>query len=1062
MAAALKPMPRCFALVLLAVMTIGAAPISPWANLADPVFERIGARALPEPYVISLAQGAEGFLWVGTAGGLARFDGYRFKNYLADPTNPHALPDGQIVAIAPDSGGLWLGTLSSSLVRFDAATEAFRTWRADPNGRTGPRSATINALVEAPDHRLWIGGDAGLDRFDPRSGAFERWNLSHADDRQPEVGRILIDKRGGVWVGTTIGLYYRAKGASTFRAFDVNVPAGAGPHVISSLYEDHEGRLWVGSRNVVYVFDRNRRFETMFSASPGDPATLAVGSEDAIIEASPGNFWVGSSESAISIVDLATHRVRRVTPDPINPAGFATGGFTQFLRDRSGLIWVAADNGGLLLHNPLSRGMYVLSASRANIGLNDAGATAVAVAQDGRLWVGSNGGSLVELDPRSGRRTRLILPSHDSVRGLSVDGDGTLWIASLQLCALRAHQRVPDCPVGPRVPENARVWVSLVADGTLWVGTSAGLFAQDQHSGKVTVYRHTASRNSLSDDFVRALFRDREGRLWAGTGDGLDRIDPGTQRVTRFTFDPRNSNTIGPGDITSILEDRRGRIWAGANGGPLNVLQFDRDGSVRIRRLDTASGLPNENVDGLALGARGQIWASTDKGIALIDSDTLRARALGLADGVSDTDYWEGASRALDGTIFFGSANGVTVIAPGAASPWNYAPPLVLTALTIGKRSVPAAGANRGETVELPPGKHFFSAEFAALDYSDPQSLRYAYKLEGFDSDWIAADPHYRIATYTNLPPGRYTLRVRATNRLGVWNKDTLSLRILVLTPWYETWWFRALLTLLGAIVILVIYRWRTVALRQRAHELKTIVDERTRELSRANAALEEQSLSDSLTGLRNRRFLMEHIEDDVALSVRRYKDWLRSGSSEAPHDADLIFFLIDIDQFKAVNDELGHAAGDCVLAQMRERLEQVFRATDYVVRWGGEEFLAIARGSRRRDAADMAERLRAAFANRPFVLESGQTLVKTASIGFAAFPFVPRDPQGVVWSRVVELADRALYMAKRAGRNTWFGLAANERTEVHSLIGLLAVSAEKAVQDGMLDIIQGNRTTAG
>jgi diguanylate cyclase (GGDEF)-like protein len=194
-------------------------------------------------------------------------------------------------------------------------------------------------------------------------------------------------------------------------------------------------------------------------------------------------------------------------------------------------------------------------------------------------------------------------------------------------------------------------------------------------------------------------------------------------------------------------------------------------------------------------------------------------------------------------------------------------------------------------------------------------------------------------------------------------------------------------------------------------------------------------SITDPLTGLRNRRFLMQRIDEDVALA-RRQK-------------TDLIFFLVDIDHFKAVNDELGHSAGDRVLAQMRERLEEVFRSTDYVLRWGGEEFLAVTRGSSRSDAPEIAERLRATIAAKPFVLDGGQLLPKTASIGFAAFPF-----SALTWMQVVELADQALYLAKKGGRNTWFGLAPTIATDADVLARKLAESSEDVIADGALEII--------
>jgi diguanylate cyclase (GGDEF)-like protein len=280
---------------------------------------------------------------------------------------------------------------------------------------------------------------------------------------------------------------------------------------------------------------------------------------------------------------------------------------------------------------------------------------------------------------------------------------------------------------------------------------------------------------------------------------------------------------------------------------------------------------------------------------------------------------------------------------------------------------------------------------------------------------------------------------VRGTNRLGVWSSSTIALDLRALPAWYETSWLRSILGLLLAGAILAIVRARTRVLRRRAERLEEVVAERTSELAKANAALEDMTITDALTGLRNRRFLLQRIDEDVSLALRQ--------------GTDLLFFLVDIDRFKQVNDELGHAAGDRVLAQMRERLENVFRSSDYVLRWGGEEFLAVTRGSSRDDAPEIAERLRETIAERPFLLDGGRPLEKTASIGFAAFPFVPSSPRAIAWTQVVDLADQALYRAKNGGRNTWVGLAATERTDAGRVARLLASSPDDAVSDGALQI---------
>lgn len=232
-------------------------------------------------------------------------------------------------------------------------------------------------------------------------------------------------------------------------------------------------------------------------------------------------------------------------------------------------------------------------------------------------------------------------------------------------------------------------------------------------------------------------------------------------------------------------------------------------------------------------------------------------------------------------------------------------------------------------------------------------------------------------------------------------------------------------------------------------------------ELEQAYKALEDVSLTDQLTGLRNRRFFLQHVEGDVGMSLRSYDAPLRSALPERDQvpGKDLVFFMVDLDHFKEVNDRHGHAAGDAVLVQMQERLREVFRESDYLIRWGGEEFLVLARATRRDDARVVAERIRNAVARRPFVLPDGQALTKTCSIGFACFPFVPAEPRLLGWSDVVELADQALYVVKRSGRNAWAGIYSTPETHFEDLVPRLIHQLDDSLASGQARMVTSLET---
>ncbi|MBV8489651.1 MAG: diguanylate cyclase, partial [Candidatus Eremiobacteraeota bacterium] len=906
-----------------------SAAASPWANVANPVFLRIDTAGLPVRSVYAVAQDRAGFMWVGTPGGLARYDGYQFRTFLPNASEPLA-PSGVESLLADRNGTLWIGTPSSGLVRLDESTGAFTAWRPDTMGRKGPRSATVIALAERADGKLWLGGDAGLELFDPHTNTFERAALG-GNQPQPRVEAILIDRGHTAWVATVRGLYFRTPSQQTFQRFETNAVSNFGTRSFFSFCEDSRGRLWTGSQNAAFVLDRQRHLVRTYASSLDENA-LGAGEQWGIVEVTPNVFWVASYDNGISIVDENRGVVRRIAVDRGNPGGLTPGDVWQFFRDRSGLIWVANGPGGLLAHNPLNRGIYELPASDRFLGAGDLGARAVSASPLGTLWLG--GADIVaELDPATHTTRRMLVPMHPSVQTL-VDDRGTVLIGTMQgICRIPLGAHAVECPPAP-FANAGRVFAIADAARSLWVGSDAGVAQWDRRTGSIVRYRQGRSPNALSNNFVTTIYPDRGGNIWVGTTYGLNRIDPRTRRVTQFVHSPSDSNSLGSGSVSSIAQDRYGRIWAGAIGGPLNVLIPKRDGGFDVRHLGAVDGIL-ENVDGLATGTDGQIWTSETSAMARIDPRTFAVRVLGPAEGVSETEFWtRTVSTAGDGTIFFAGTYAVTVVEPHASTAWNYSPPVVVTALTVGRRTVPVWNGTGATPIELPAGERDLSAEFAALDYSAPAMLRYQYKLDGYDRDWVDADATHRFATYTNLAPGNYTLRFRGTNRTGAWSTNALALAVRALPAWYETWWFRALLIVLTLAAIWYGYQLRTAVLRRRAERLEATVAERTQELAQANAQLEAMTVTDTLTGLKNRRFLMQRIDDDVALA-------LRNGS-------DLVFFIVDIDHFKAVNDELGHAAGDRVLSQMRERLELVFRTSDYVLRWGGEEFLAVARESRR------------------------------------------------------------------------------------------------------------------
>jgi len=401
------------------------------------------------------------------------------------------------------------------------------------------------------------------------------------------------------------------------------------------------------------------------------------------------------------------------------------------------------------------------------------------------------------------------------------------------------------------------------------------------------------------------------------------------------------------------------------------------------------------------MDAEGRVWAGTDDGLAVIDPETFAVRALHRAEGSPLADYFVNAGTVdRQGEPIFGAKGGVSVVRGAPPPLWDFHPPVVVSDVRIAGQRVPSGrfnGAGSKVPLQLTPDTNSIAIEFAALDFTAPERNRYAYKLEGFDRDWIETDATRRLAAYTNLPPGDYALRLRGSNRDGVWTERQLALPIRVLPAWYQTFWFDLAMAALAVAVMAGITRSRTAILRRRQVELERQIAARTADLRAANDRLFDLATTDPLTGCLNRREFVERARDLIALSGR--------------YGAPPSLLVLDIDNFKQVNDTHGHPVGDEVLRVTGGVCQRHIRATDLLGRLGGEEFAILMPHTAIVGAMLLADRLREAI--KAAETATGERSIHvTASLGLAELR------PGEDFDQLYARADAALYAAKDAGRD--------------------------------------------
>ena len=784
-------------------------------------------------------------MWFATDGGLNKYDGYTFKIYKNQLNEATTIGNDFVLDLAEDrEGSLWLGT-ASGLDNFDQQRDIFLHYRPG-------HDININDVLIDKKNNIWLGTTSGLYLFDKQNKSFTNYAYQPTHNNclsNNHIYHLAEDNVGRIWIATKDGLNCFNPITRQFVVYKGSPASNNGLQTtwVRSVYKDHEGIIWIGTIGAgVARFDSATQQFVQFKHDPLNSNSIAHNDVLSFAEDSYNNLWIGTENGGISVLNNDTKQFTTIANDADDPQSLSNNSVYALYKDDIGNMWAGTWANGACMLPVVGKkfNTYTQLPGNAN-SLSNPSVLSIMMDEKEDIWIGTDGGGLNRFNIKTKQFTHYM---NEGFKNNPLQNNFIISVikAGSNLLALGYHRGSID--IFNTITKKVIKHISIIdavdkkfelsanclfmdRANNLWVGTwGGGVYMLNNEYKIVANYMHSATdNNSINSDFINCIMQDKEGALWFGTDEGLNKLNSLSRNFIQYRHNLKDQTTISHNEINDIFEDKSGRLWIGSAGG-LDLLDKQK---AKLISFTKANGLPSNAVQAIEEDANGTLWLSTDNGIAAFNPTTKTSRNYSIDDGLQGPEFKNNCSfLSKDGLMFFGGNNGFNFFRPDSLRENPFVPPVYITDFQLfnksqypgNKDSVLSRTITETEQITLSYKQSVISFEFAALNFSYSDKNQYAYMLEGFDKDWIYAGTH-RSATYTNLDAGGYTFKVKASNNDGVWNEKGTSIRLVVTPPFWKTWWFYLLaaLAVAGMALLFVNYRIKTI------HQQKIILQQQVK-----------------------------------------------------------------------------------------------------------------------------------------------------------------------------------------------------------------------------------------